>query len=971
MKKTHLLCCLQLAILVGIVRLHGQHALDSRAMVVGDVTVFTVDNYTSGPIQWQVKHALLGKWEDIAGANAPSLRISPTGVQYPEQYVRAVLSSGHQGKTYFTAAVRLDISDDPANLKAGDNYAEGRVLLVQGDFLYIAKAQALEEERQPCLGNCTASWLYDQWQPQNAMRLMDEFDAWYDHPMTIANQDALLQMQNNYTCCAHCQNHVLRQPLTERVTSLHPISLKDPEQAGQILVSFPDTSNSTVQIMFDGMTSPDDQLVWNFQGGEVLSVDSSNIYLVGYDFGGFIKVKLNQYTAAGDTMVYESESFRPLLFSKHPIQLPIFFEGAITTADIDLDGFEDFLLTGGDTTQLYRNLQGVNFEPAPTPFPNLRYSISSFGDYNNDGYPDLLLAGYNKKDSMYVTKLYKNANGAAWEEQPLDVPGLTNGFCEWTDIDRDGLLDFIVSGATADSMAYTGLYKGDGAGGFVQMQTPIEQLAYSCGAFGDFNNDNFPDLVICGSRDSVRYAKLYKNVQGAFVAMPINMVPINNGSVAWADFNNDGLLDFSISGQKSEVEITTTQSGSPLYNNFNSRSATRYLNFGNETFGANDGTAIMNSAQRTADFNNDGKEDIMIAGQSGLQSAIIGIGGPATDIPPHIFRMSVIFLFNNITNNNSLGFVNARANLPNVLAQNLNTHLIPTQHQFRTLALFDFNRDGRTDIIRSGAHIEHPSAIYANRTYRSNTPPTAPSNLIAEIIACDSIYLQWDHAEDDLTPARTLVYDLYIGTTPGAGDVLSISNDDQLQNNWFRLHKSLEKGTYYWSVRARDGARIFGDWASEGSFVIGVPTPTITFDGTQLVSSAAEGNQWYNTSGPIPGANDSTYTPIANERYFSVVTDVNGCVSDTSNIIEIILTGTKETKAIGFSLYPNPTSGAFTLQGISDIQEVQIYSLSGHLLLTQPYAYERDFYIGELAKGIYFIRIITPEVHYTGRLLKH
>lgn len=774
----------------------------------------------------------------------------------------------------------------------------------------------------------------------------------------------ILNKQHN-ACCNRFKT-IRRQNHAQNIFSSYNLSFKDVSETEQILVAFPDSNNSFVQIQFDGLTNSNDQFEWDFQGGEKLAGDSIGPYLIGYDFGGYRTVKLAQYTQNGDTIFYESEPFRPRLFRQHPLKLPRFYLGTFSVADFDNDGFEDFLLSGQDTTQLYRNLNGENFAPISANLPNLRYAFSDFGDFDNDGFPDLLLSGYDDTDSVYLTKVYHNVPGAGWEEQDVQIPGLANGFCEWTDYDRDGLADFLVSGETMDSTAYTGLFRGNGNGTFEEMLTPFENVSSSTGAFGDYNNDNFPDLVISGSRDSMRFAKLYRNEQGEFVETAIDILPVDNGSASWVDYNNDGWLDFSVSGNQADIVMNPyPMANSNDYNNVSAVSFRHYRNLEDGNFKPSGngslGNQFVKSAQATADIDNDGLEDIFITGQSAIMVAVGGTGGGSGSGPVDK-NHSRIILYKSLSTDSTISFNNRNVNVPDQILTD-NSFSIPPYHIIRGVKLFDFNRDGRPDLLRGGATSEYPTALYTNTIYRSNTAPTAPKNLLHDIISCDSIFLSWEHASDDLTPEAALVYDLYIGTVPGAGDVLSSANNDQLQNNWFRLNRPLEKGTYYWSVRARDGARIFGEWATEASFTIGVPTPTVTFDGMQLISDAMDGNQWYNENGVIPDATESTYEPTEDGIYYCIVTDMNGCVSDTSNVIEVDLTGLTEMDVLGFRIFPNPFGGELHIESTyNETFQIQIIANDGKILeVINHFRGSTVINLAFLPSGQYSIRFLPEE----------
>jgi hypothetical protein len=91
------------------------------------------------------------------------------------------------------------------------------------------------------------------------------------------------------------------------------------------------------------------------------------------------------------------------------------------------------------------------------------------------------------------------------------------------------------------------------------------------------------------------------------------------------------------------------------------------------------------------------------------------------------------------------------------------------------------------------------------------------------------------------------------------------------------------------------------------------PTPVITNNWGLLISDAPNGNQWYFEGSIIPGATGQTYVATQIGHYWDVVT-LNGCSSDTSNHIYILIIGIhNHGSEIGADLYPNPNDGRFTL----------------------------------------------------------
>lgn len=84
-------------------------------------------------------------------------------------------------------------------------------------------------------------------------------------------------------------------------------------------------------------------------------------------------------------------------------------------------------------------------------------------------------------------------------------------------------------------------------------------------------------------------------------------------------------------------------------------------------------------------------------------------------------------------------------------------------------------------------------------------------------------------------------------------------------------------------------------------------TPVIQQEGDSLISSATEGNQWYNSSGPISGATGQVFYPPLECDYYVLATNSSGCISDTSNIIHFLFAGIDETPfQSAIKIFPNP-----------------------------------------------------------------
>jgi len=148
--------------------------------------------------------------------------------------------------------------------------------------------------------------------------------------------------------------------------------------------------------------------------------------------------------------------------------------------------------------------------------------------------------------------------------------------------------------------------------------------------------------------------------------------------------------------------------------------------------------------------------------------------------------------------------------------------------------------------------------------------------------------------------------------------------------------------------------------------------PVITQTGNTLRSSAPEGNQWYDESGPIDGATSQEYT-ITRSGTFFVITTLHGCPSDPSDEITAIL-NSAESEALSGSvvLYPNPAGDYFTvdLPGQTNGARVWVRNLLGITLLDQEIHSRTRIDSSSWPEGMYFVGLESGSWKQTVRLVK-
>ena len=139
-----------------------------------------------------------------------------------------------------------------------------------------------------------------------------------------------------------------------------------------------------------------------------------------------------------------------------------------------------------------------------------------------------------------------------------------------------------------------------------------------------------------------------------------------------------------------------------------------------------------------------------------------------------------------------------------------------------------------------------------------------------------------------------------------------------------------------------------------------VPTPVISQSGNNLVSSIANGNQWYLWNIIIPGAINQSYTPTETGIYSDIVTE-NGCPSARSNEYYFVMPlgiGNNQNNQ-GFGIYPNPGNGQFTIVTPNTIKgnyNILIFNTLGAKI------FELNDLNGSIQKNI-DLRPVTPGIY--------
>jgi len=235
-----------------------------------------------------------------------------------------------------------------------------------------------------------------------------------------------------------------------------------------------------------------------------------------FDNDGRLDVLLVGQAVSGDV----SEVWRNLgngNFSK-VADLPGVELGSAAWGDFDNDGRLDIILAGsslaGPITQLWRNT-GQGFVSVNAGLPRLSRSSVAWGDYDNDGHLDLLLAGSLNDDlSGGAVQVWRNTGGG-FTNLNVGFTGVADASVAWGDYDNDGKLDILVAGYDQNGSPLTQVWRNTG-GGFSNINAAVIARAFGSAAWGDYDNDGGLDILLAGDALTDFGAAVWRNNAGTF-----------------------------------------------------------------------------------------------------------------------------------------------------------------------------------------------------------------------------------------------------------------------------------------------------------------------------------------------------------------------------------------------------------------------------------------------------------------------
>jgi hypothetical protein len=324
------------------------------------------------------------------------------------------------------------------------------------------------------------------------------------------------------------------------------------------------------------------------------------------------------------------------------------------------------------------------------------------GDFNGDGKLDLATANANGGGAGSVSVLMGNGNGTfqpavSYSSGGSNAVALTSGTYDGT-----STLDLAVANQASGTVE---ILHNNGSGVFTAA-SGFSMTGVSSLATADINHDNLPDIV----------ASAYQGGNGTTVAVSLNQGGGAFGQPVFTNTGGQGISGIAAFNGSSGIEVATANQGSLTISVLQSNSDGTFVSAPQASLG---NAAVAPNAMAMADFNGDGKPDIVTANASSGNITVAlgnGAGGFSTPVSystgnPNSTPMSVAVadLGNGHLDIITANFGQASSSTPPSYSVFLGNGDGTFQPAITTnvsdpvaLVVGDFNGDGKKDIALAG-----------------------------------------------------------------------------------------------------------------------------------------------------------------------------------------------------------------------------------------------------------------------------
>ncbi|OFY49704.1 MAG: hypothetical protein A2W85_07525 [Bacteroidetes bacterium GWF2_41_31] len=303
-----------------------------------------------------------------------------------------------------------------------------------------------------------------------------------------------------------------------------------------------------------------------------------------------------------------------------------------------------------------------------SPFPALYRGAVAAADYDKDGDEDVILTGITKENSLFIRLFRQEDDHRFTPINELFTP-VTDGSVEWGDYDHDGDLDLLIAGKESSNQLSTRIYRND-QGIFTDINLDLPGIYHGNATWGDLDKDGDLDILITGSTGNKPITAVYRNDKGKYIRLAVQLIALKNSAAVWGDLDNDNDLDILLSGEDGK--------GMPVCVAYRNEASTYFKQMPVAM------RPLMSCTIDLGDFDRDGDLDVVMTGES--------------------LERSYTLVYQN---NQGFNFQQVISSIPGVSAG--------------TALWGDFDLDGDLDLLVAGLTICYD---FVGQIYRNNLNPT-------------------------------------------------------------------------------------------------------------------------------------------------------------------------------------------------------------------------------------------------------